>query len=126
MQEGACVFLIGSVAFATVLVAMNETSITTGSEAFMNVPHAPARQKATDASITSLSSELSRLLGDRVATSAAVREQHGHSLTWVKNQPPDIVVYPRTTEEVSAVVKLCAAQGVPVIPYGTGTSLEGH
>jgi D-lactate dehydrogenase (cytochrome) len=92
----------------------------------MNVSTAPARQKATDASIASLSSELSRLLGDRVATSAAVREQHGHSLTWVKNQPPDLVVYPRRTEEVSGIVKLCAAHGVPIIPYGTGTSLEGH
>ena len=55
-----------------------------------------------------------------------MREQHGHTLTWVQNQPPDAVVYPQTTEEVSEIVKLCAAHGVPVIPFGTGTSLEGH
>jgi D-lactate dehydrogenase (cytochrome) len=92
----------------------------------MNAPHLPVRSRATDAAIASLASELSSRYGDRVATSAAVREQHGHSLTWAKNQPPDIVVYPRTTEEVSDIAKLCAAQGIPVIPFGTGTSLEGH
>ena len=92
----------------------------------MNAPHLPARARATDAAIASLTSELSSRFGDRVATSAAVREQHGHSLTWAKNQPPDIVVYPRTTEEVSDIAKLCAARGIPVIPFGTGTSLEGH
>jgi D-lactate dehydrogenase (cytochrome) len=105
---------------------MGHLSITTGSEASMNAPHAAVRQKATDAVLASLQAELSRRLGDRVATSAAVREQHGHSLTWVKNQPPDIVVYPRTTEEVADVVRLCAAHEIPIIPYGTGTSLEGH
>jgi len=90
----------------------------------MNAPQVTARQKATDASIAALSSDLSQRFGDRVATSAAVREQHGHTLTWVKNQPPDIVAYPRTTEEVSEIVKLCAAHEIPIIPYGTGTSLK--
>jgi D-lactate dehydrogenase (cytochrome) len=126
VNEGYGIFLIRSVAFATVLVAMGEMSITTGSEASMNAPQVTVRQKATDASIAALSSDLSQRFGDRVATSAAVREQHGHTLTWVKNQPPDIVVYPRTTEEVSEIVKLCATHGVAIIPYGTGTSLEGH
>jgi D-lactate dehydrogenase (cytochrome) len=56
----------------------------------------------------------------------AVRQQHGHTLTWIPNQPPDAVVFPQSTEEVSAIVKLCAAHGVPVIAFGTGTSLEGH
>lgn len=92
----------------------------------MNASSETARSRASEAVIASLSSELSQRFGDRVVTSAAVREQHGHTLTWVKNQPPDIVVYARTTEEVSEVVKLCAAQDVPVIPFGTGTSLEGH
>jgi D-lactate dehydrogenase (cytochrome) len=101
-------------------------SITTGSEASMNALQATVRQKATDASVATLLSALTQRFADRVATSAAVREQHGHTLTWVKNQPPDIVVYPRTTEEVSEIVKLCAEHEVPVIPYGTGTSLEGH
>ena len=92
----------------------------------MNAPHLPVRPRATDAALESLTSELSSRFGDRVATSAAVREQHGHSLTWAKNQPPDVVVYPQTSEEVSEIAKLCAAHWVPVIPFGTGTSLEGH
>ncbi len=92
----------------------------------MNAPHLPVRPRATDAALESLTSELSSRFGDRVATSAAVREQHGHSLTWAKNQPPDVVVYPQTSEEVSEIAKLCAAHSVPVIPFGTGTSLEGH
>ncbi len=101
-------------------------SIAIGSEASMNATQAPVRQKPTEAAVAALLADLSQRFGDRVATSAAVREQHGHTLTWVKNQPPDAVVYPRTTEEVSEVVKLCAVHGVPIIPYGTGTSLEGH
>ncbi len=53
-------------------------------------------------------------------------EQHGHTLTWVENQPPDAVIYPQTSDEVVEIVKLCAAHKVPVIPFGTGSSLEGH
>ena len=82
--------------------------------------------RPNEAAVAAVIAELSRRYGDRAVTSAAVREQHGHSLTWVKNQPPDVVVYPRTTEEVSDIVKLCVEHKVPVIPYGTGTSLEGH
>ncbi len=63
---------------------------------------------------------------DRVVTSLAVREQHGNTVTWVKAEPADAVVYPQSTEEVSDIVKLCAAHRVPVIAFGTGTSLEGH
>jgi D-lactate dehydrogenase (cytochrome) len=108
-----------------VLIAMDKEH-SNGPETFMNAPHMPVRPRAADDVIAFLTSELTSRLGERVATSATVREQHGHSLTWVKNQPPDVVVYPRTTEEVSDIVKLCAAHGVPVIPFGTGTSLEGH
>lgn len=92
----------------------------------MNAPLTTVRSKPSEEAVAALAADLSRLYGERVVTSATVREQHGHSLTWVKNQPPDIVVYPRSTEEVSEIVKLCAARDVPVIPFGTGTSLEGH
>jgi D-lactate dehydrogenase (cytochrome) len=92
----------------------------------MNAPNAALRPKPTEATIAALTSELQELYGNRVVTSTAVREQHGHSLTWIENQPPDVVVYPKTTEEISAIVKLCARHRVPVVPYGTGTSLEGH
>lgn len=76
--------------------------------------------------IAQLTLELQRLYGNRVVTSAAVRQQHGHTLTWLENQPPDIVVFPQDADEVRTIVTLCAARKVPVIPFGTGSSLEGH
>jgi D-lactate dehydrogenase (cytochrome) len=69
---------------------------------------------------------LAAKFGNRVVTSQAVREQHGNTLTWIPNEPPDAVVFPQTTAEVQDIVRICAAHNVPVIPYGTGTSLEGH
>src|SRR6202521_4386901 len=71
-------------------------------------------------------SALAAMVGNRLVTSQAVREQHGNTLTWVGNQPPDAVVFPQTTEEVQQIVQLCAAQRVPVIGFGAGTSLEGQ
>lgn len=69
---------------------------------------------------------LSGALGNRLTTSAPVCEQHGNTLTWLENQPPDAVAFPLTTDEVVDIVKLCAKHRVPVIPFGAGTSLEGH
>lgn len=69
---------------------------------------------------------LKQHFGERLHTSQAMREQHGHTTTWIENQPPDGVVFARTTQEVSEIVRICAEHNVPVIPYGTGTSLEGH
>jgi D-lactate dehydrogenase (cytochrome) len=68
---------------------------------------------------------LRQQFGERLQTGAAIREQHGHTTTWIINQPPDAVVFAQSTAEVSDVVKICAAYRVPVIPFGTGTSLEG-
>jgi D-lactate dehydrogenase (cytochrome) len=69
---------------------------------------------------------LAAMFGNRLVTSQAVREQHGNTLTWIGNQPPDAVVFPQATEEVQQIVRLCAAERVPVIAFGAGTSLEGH
>jgi D-lactate dehydrogenase (cytochrome) len=69
---------------------------------------------------------LAARFGNRLVTSQAVREQHGNTLTWVENQPPDAVVFPQTTAEVQDIVRLCASHHVPVIAFGTGTSLEGQ
>jgi D-lactate dehydrogenase (cytochrome) len=69
---------------------------------------------------------LKQQFADRLQTGQAIREQHGHTTTWIDNQAPDAVVFPTSTQEVSDIVKVCAQYGVPVIPFGTGTSLEGH
>lgn len=69
---------------------------------------------------------LKQRFGERCQTGTAIREQHGHTTTWLKNQPPDAVVFVQSTEEVANVVTVAAEHGVPVIPFGTGTSLEGH
>ena len=66
------------------------------------------------------------LLGGRLSLSQAVREQHGKDQTWNEGQPPDAVAFVHSTDEVQALVKICAEEKVPVIAYGTGTSLEGH
>ena len=74
----------------------------------------------------SLVAALSALLGDRMSSAAAVREQHGRGEGPFSAMPPDLVCFVENTEEVAEVVRLCAEHKVPVIPFGTGTSLEGH
>ncbi len=70
--------------------------------------------------------ELKALLGERLSLSAAVLEQHGHDESYHATVPPDAVAFPRSTEEVAAVMRLAAKHGAAVVPFGTGTSLEGH
>ncbi len=70
--------------------------------------------------------DLKAAFGDRCTTSLAVREQHGKDESWHQPAPPDAVVFARSTEEVATAVRICAAHKVPVVPFGTGTSLEGH
>ncbi len=69
---------------------------------------------------------LRQLLGERLSTSAAVREQHGRDESFHRAHPPDAVAFAKSTEEVAQVVRICATHRCPLIPYGTGTSLEGH
>jgi len=73
-----------------------------------------------------LVTELRELLGDRLSTSAAVRQQHGKDESFHEVHPPDAVAFVASTEEVAAIVTACARHKTPVIAYGTGTSLEGH
>ena len=70
--------------------------------------------------------ELGALLGDRLSTSRAVLERHGTDESFHAPSSPDAVAFARSTDEVIRIVKLCAKYKAPVIPYGTGTSLEGH
>ncbi len=78
------------------------------------------------AAIKAVIAALTAAFGNRVVTSQAVREQHGNTVTWIVNQPPDAVVYPQSTEDVQQIVRICSANRVPIIPFGVGTSLEGH
>ncbi|NIP46984.1 MAG: FAD-binding protein [Gammaproteobacteria bacterium] len=70
--------------------------------------------------------ELRALLGERLSTSEAVRRQHGKDESFHDLAAPDAVAFATSTEDVAAVVRVCARHKVPVIAYGTGTSLEGH
>jgi D-lactate dehydrogenase (cytochrome) len=93
----------------------------------MAVAEIAAEQKARNpAAIRKAIAELTAAFGNRLVTSQAVREQHGNTVTWIANQPPDAVVYPQRTEDVQQIVRICAANGVAIIPFGVGTSLEGH
>ena len=69
---------------------------------------------------------LAARFGDRFSLSQSLREQHANTLTWLKIEAPDAVLFAETEAEVSEVVRLCSGARVPVIPFGTGTSLEGH
>ena len=69
---------------------------------------------------------LRQLLGDRLTTSAAICERHGQDESYHPAHAPDAVAFPHSTDEVAAIVKLCARYQAPIIPFGTGTSLEGH
>jgi FAD/FMN-containing dehydrogenase len=76
--------------------------------------------------VTELKSTLQSILGDNNVSSAmAVREQHGRDESYHKCHPADLVVFPTNREEVSQVAKLCYENDVPMVPYGTGTGLEG-
>jgi D-lactate dehydrogenase (cytochrome) len=72
--------------------------------------------------------ELLRLVPDerRVATSESVLAQHGEDLSYHEPRPPDAVVYAESTAEVAALLRWANERRVPVIPFGAGTSLEGH
>jgi D-lactate dehydrogenase (cytochrome) len=92
----------------------------------MALVEAPERSKDDRKAVDAVIAALAARYGNRLVTSQAVREQHGHTTTWIENQPPDAVVFPQSTEEVREIVRLCAARRVPVIGFGQGTSLEGQ
>ncbi|HEY5818150.1 MAG TPA: FAD-linked oxidase C-terminal domain-containing protein [Mesorhizobium sp.] len=69
---------------------------------------------------------LKQRFGERFQTGQALREQHAHTTTYIPTQAPDGVAFPESTEEVQEIVRACGEYGVPVIAFGTGTSLEGH
>jgi D-lactate dehydrogenase (cytochrome) len=86
------------------------------------IERSPRDRAAVDSVIAALAARF----GNRLVTSQAVREQHGNTVTWIDNQPPDAVVFPQTTADVQEIVRLCAGKRVPLVPFGVGTSLEGQ
>jgi D-lactate dehydrogenase (cytochrome) len=66
------------------------------------------------------------VLGERLSTGESVRAQHGRDESAFAPMPPDAVAFPRSTGEVAAIARLCHAHEVPMIPYGVGSSVEGH
>lgn len=68
---------------------------------------------------------LKQRFGERLNTNDSLREQHAHTTTYIPSQLPDAVVFPHSTQDVQEIVRVCAEHKVPVIPFGTGTSLEG-
>ncbi|WP_316187655.1 MULTISPECIES: FAD-linked oxidase C-terminal domain-containing protein [unclassified Bradyrhizobium] len=73
-----------------------------------------------------LAERLSSLIGPRASLARGVLDQHGRSESYYPAMPPDIVVFPETTQEVADIVRLCAEAGMPIVPFGAGTSLEGN
>ncbi len=80
----------------------------------------------SDTNIQKTIDALRDILGDRLSTGASVLDQHSHDEAYTKPVLPDAVAFPETTEEVSQILRLCSQHGCPVIPYGIGSSLEGH
>ena len=88
----------------------------------MNAPH-PALERPLPAALLQA---LQQALGERCSTAQALREQHGRDESVFDVPPPQAVVFAESEAEVAQVVALCAQHRVPVIPYGAGSSLEGH
>ncbi|OFW00541.1 MAG: lactate dehydrogenase [Acidobacteria bacterium RIFCSPLOWO2_02_FULL_68_18] len=73
-----------------------------------------------------LVAELRALLGDRATSNPTQLEHHSHGESWHAPGTPDAVVFPVSTEEVSAIVRIAGRYGAPMVPFGIGSSLEGH
>ncbi len=84
------------------------------------------RERASPEAVERVCAALLPLLGERLERRRAVCEQHGHGEGLRDLMPPDAVVFPQSSEEVAAIVAACQRENLPVIAFGTGTSLEGH
>jgi D-lactate dehydrogenase (cytochrome) len=73
-----------------------------------------------------ISDKLKKLLGDRASSNEIILQEHGAGFSYHHAMPPDFVVYPISINEIAGVVDICARHEVPIIPFGAGTSVEGH
>lgn len=79
-----------------------------------------------EAGISTVLGILKQTFGDQFQTGQAFREQHAHTTTYIPSQLPDGVLFAQTSDDVKAAIKVCAEHKVPVIGFGTGSSLEGQ
>jgi D-lactate dehydrogenase (cytochrome) len=79
-----------------------------------------------DSARASLASDLRALLGERASVNPTQLEHHSHGESWHAPGRPDVVAFPTGTDEVSAIVRVAARHGAPIVPFGIGSSLEGH
>jgi D-lactate dehydrogenase (cytochrome) len=87
----------------------------------------PVVARPGESALAAARAALTDLLGaDRVATGADDLAQHGHDESFHAEARPDMVVWPRSVDESAAIVRVAAAHRVPLVPFGAGTSLEGH
>ena len=80
----------------------------------------------TSSSIATAIDILKQRFGDQLSTALSVRQHHSHTTTQIKSQIPDAVIFAKETADVAAVVAVCQAHQCPIIPFGVGSSLEGH
>ena len=85
-----------------------------------------AASKTPPADVATAIAVLRQRFADRLQTGEAIRRQHANTITWIPNQPPDAVIWVESQEEVIEVVRVARTHRVPLIPFGAGTSLEGH
>ncbi|MGN6550375.1 MAG: FAD-binding oxidoreductase, partial [Pararhizobium sp.] len=69
---------------------------------------------------------LKQRFAERLQTGQSFHEQHAHTTSYIPAQLPDAVVFPETSAEVQEIVRICADHRAPIIPFGIGSSLEGH
>jgi D-lactate dehydrogenase (cytochrome) len=84
----------------------------------------PKNTKA--ASVDDAIAALKQLLGARASDATTVRDHHSHGESYHTPAPPDVVCFPETLEEVVEIVRIAARYRLPIVPFGAGTSLEGH
>ncbi len=77
-------------------------------------------------SIAAIVERLAEIVGPRATAARDVLDAHGRSEAYHASRPPQIVVFPETTREVAEIVRLCGSVGMPIVPFGAGTSLEGN
>ena len=84
------------------------------------------QQKPQATDLEQCLSELKALLGDHISTASDVRQLHGKDASFHEVYPPDAVAFVKSNDEVAEIVKSCVQHRIPIIPFGSGTSLEGH